>query len=66
MYILVKRPKDSVRGTQNRAEIANFMFSVLAVFVKLSRYVNIRTQMSSSLLIIQHYMFRPDWPSLSV
>lgn len=38
-----------------------FMFSLLAVLVQLS-YINIHTSISSSLIIIQHYMFQPNWP----
>jgi hypothetical protein len=35
----------------------------LAIFVQLHQYINIHTSTSSSLLIIQHYIFPPNWPS---
>jgi hypothetical protein len=34
----------------------NFVFPLIAVFVQRRRYINVH--MSSSFLIIQHYMFR--------
>jgi hypothetical protein len=44
----------------------NFMYSPLAVFVQLRRYINIHTSTSSYFLITQHYMFRSNWPSSGV
>lgn len=41
----------------------NLVFPLFAVFVQLSRLHNIRTSTSSSLLVIQHRMFRPNWPT---
>jgi hypothetical protein len=31
--------------------------------VQLRQYVNIQTSASSSLLVMQHYMLRPTWPT---
>jgi hypothetical protein len=64
----LNRTRTYVYGTQHRDEITTFVFSLLAVFVQLPVYtnINIPTSTSSSRLIIQHYMFRPNWPSSGV
>jgi hypothetical protein len=53
-------------GFINFLLIVTFVFSLLAVLVQLCRYINIHNSVSSSLLIIQHYIFRSNWPSSGV
>jgi hypothetical protein len=53
-----------MKGTVKPQKHSDFVLSLLAVFVQLRRYINIHTSTPSSLLIIQHYMFRPgSWDS---
>jgi hypothetical protein len=52
-------------GYSLQSALSSSVFPLLAVFVHLRRYVNTVLK-SSPLLNIQHYMFRPNWPSSRV
>jgi hypothetical protein len=55
----------ALQGEFNASSVcSNFVFSLLAVFLQCCWYIH--TSTSSCLLIIKHWMFRPDWSSSDV